>query len=94
MSSIADYFRRDPVSLCQGIAKVEKRMREEDGFREKLMGLEKNLVEGRKIKITKSDPISLHQTFQQAAQCIPPISRSEGSSPVHLAMACGHRGRK
>jgi len=26
---------------------------EEDGFREKLMGLEKNLVEGRKIKIKK-----------------------------------------
>ena len=53
LSSIADYFRRDPVSLCQGIAKVEMRMREEDGFREKLMGLEKNLVEGRKIKIKK-----------------------------------------
>jgi putative transposase len=53
LSSIADYFRRDPVSLCQGIAKVEKRMREEDGFGEKLMGLEKNLVEGRKIKIRK-----------------------------------------
>ena len=33
LSSIADYFRRDPVSLCQGMAKVEKRMREEDGFR-------------------------------------------------------------
>ena len=53
LSSIADYFRRDPVSLCQGIAKVEKRMREEEGFRKKLMGLEKNLVEGRKIKIKK-----------------------------------------
>jgi len=53
LSSIADYFRRDPVSLCQGIAKVEKRMREEDGFREKLMGLERNLVGGRKIKIKK-----------------------------------------
>jgi hypothetical protein len=32
---------------------VEKRMREEEGFRKKLMGLEKNLVEGRKIKIKK-----------------------------------------
>jgi len=53
LSSIADYFRRDPVSLCQGIAKVERRMGEEDGFREKLMGLEKNLVEGRKRKIKK-----------------------------------------
>ena len=53
LSSIADYFRRDPVSLCQGLAKVEKRMREEDGFREKLIGLEKNLVEGRKSKIKK-----------------------------------------
>ena len=53
LSSIADYFRRDPVSLCQGIAKVEKRMREEDGFREKLMALEKNLGEGRKRKIKK-----------------------------------------
>jgi hypothetical protein len=53
LSSIADYFRRDSVSLCQGMAKVEKRMREEDGFRENLMGLEKNLVEGRKIKIKK-----------------------------------------
>jgi predicted transcriptional regulator len=48
LSRIADYFQRDPVSLCQGIAKVEKRMREEDGFREKLMRLEKNLVEDRK----------------------------------------------
>jgi len=28
-------------------------MREEDGFREKLMELEKNLVEGRKSKIKK-----------------------------------------
>jgi len=37
LSSIADYFRRDPVSLCQGIAKVEKRMGEEDTFRQKLM---------------------------------------------------------
>ncbi len=53
LSSIADYFRRDPVSLCQGIAKVEKRMREEDGFREKPMALEKNLGEGRKRKIKK-----------------------------------------
>ena len=41
LSRVADYFRRDPVSLCQGMAKVEKRMREEDGFREKLMDLEK-----------------------------------------------------
>jgi hypothetical protein len=39
--------------LCQGIAKVERRMREEDGFSEKLKGLEKNLVEGRKRKITR-----------------------------------------
>jgi hypothetical protein len=46
-------FRRDPVSLCQGIAKVERRMREDDGFIEKLMSLEKNLVEGRKRKIKK-----------------------------------------
>jgi putative transposase len=53
LSSIADYFRRDPVSLCQGIGKVEKRIREEDGFRERLMDLEKNLVKGRKRKITK-----------------------------------------
>jgi len=53
LSSMADYFRRDPVSLCQGMAKVERRMREEDGFREKLMELEKNLVEGRKRKIKK-----------------------------------------
>ena len=53
LSSIADYFQRDPVSLCQGIAKVEKRMREEEGFREKLMRLEKILVEGRKRKIKK-----------------------------------------
>ena len=53
LRSIADYFRRDPVSLCQGIAKLERRMREEDGFREKLMELEKNLVEGRKRKIKK-----------------------------------------
>jgi len=28
-------------------------MREEDSFREKLMGLEKDLVEGRKSKIKK-----------------------------------------
>jgi len=35
------------------VAKVEKRMREEDGFIEKLMGVEKNLVEGRKRKIKK-----------------------------------------
>jgi hypothetical protein len=35
------------------MAKVERRMREEDGFREKLMELEKNLVEGRKRKIKK-----------------------------------------
>ena len=53
LSSIADYFRRDAVSLCQGIAKVEKRLKEEDGFREKLMGLEKILVEGRRSKIKK-----------------------------------------
>ncbi len=53
LSRIADYFRRDPVSLCQGIAKVERQMREEDGFREKLMELEKNLVDGRKRKIKK-----------------------------------------
>ena len=53
LRSIADYFRRDSVSLCQGITKVERRMREEDGFREKLMRLEKNLVEGRKRKIKK-----------------------------------------
>ncbi len=53
LSSIADYFRRDPVSLCQGIAKVERRMREDDGFIEKLMSLEKNLVEERKRKIKK-----------------------------------------
>jgi len=31
LGSIADFFRRDPVSMCQGIAKVERRMREEDG---------------------------------------------------------------
>jgi len=30
------------------MAKVEKRMREENGFRERLMGLEKNLVGGAK----------------------------------------------
>ncbi len=53
LSSIADYFRRDPVSLCQGIGKVERRMREEDGFRERIIGLEKNLVEGRKRRIKK-----------------------------------------
>jgi hypothetical protein len=39
--------------LCQGIAKVERRMREDDGFIEKLMSLEKNLVEERKKKIKK-----------------------------------------
>jgi len=53
LSSIADYFRRDRVSVCQGIAKVERHMRQEDRFREKLMELEKNLVDGRKTKITK-----------------------------------------
>ena len=42
LSRIADHFRRHPVSLCQGIAKVERRLREEDGFREKLRELEKN----------------------------------------------------
>jgi len=50
---IAAFFRRDPVSLCQGIAKMERRMREDDGFREKIMKLEKNLVEGRRRKIRK-----------------------------------------
>ena len=44
---------RGPVSLCQGMVKVEKRIGEKGGFGEKLMGLEKNLVEGPKIKITK-----------------------------------------
>ncbi len=53
LRSIADYFRRDSVSLCQGIAKLEKRMMEQDGFKKKLMGLEKNLVEGHKRKIKK-----------------------------------------
>ncbi len=53
LRSIADYFRRDSVSLCQGIAKLERRMREEDGFRKKLVGLEKKLVEGYKRKIKK-----------------------------------------
>lgn len=53
LRNIADYFRRDPVSLCQGIAKVEKRIMEEDAFRKKLMGLEKDLVAGRKRKIRK-----------------------------------------
>ena len=53
LRSIADYFRRDSVSLCQGIAKLEKGMREPDGFKKKLMGLEKNLVEGHKRKINK-----------------------------------------
>jgi hypothetical protein len=53
LSSIVDYFRRDPVSLYQGIPKVEKRIREADGFREKLVGLEKNSVEGCKIGINK-----------------------------------------
>jgi hypothetical protein len=32
---------------------VEKRVREEHGFREELKRLEKNLVEGRKRKIKK-----------------------------------------
>lgn len=27
LSSISEYFRRDSVSLCQGISKMEKRMR-------------------------------------------------------------------
>ncbi len=53
MSSIADYFGRDPVSLCQGMAKMERRMRGEDGFRETLIELEKNLAEGRKRQIKK-----------------------------------------
>ncbi len=35
------------------IAKVERRMRDEDGFREKLI-LEKNLAEGRKRKINNA----------------------------------------
>ena len=53
LRSIADYFRRDSVSLCQGIEKLEKRMMEQDGFKKKLVGLEKNLVEGHKRKIKK-----------------------------------------
>jgi REP-associated tyrosine transposase len=50
---IADYFRRDSVSLCQGIAKVERRIGEGSGFREKLTELEENLTEGHKRKIKK-----------------------------------------
>ena len=34
MRGIADYFRHDSVSLCQRIAKVERRIGEESGFRE------------------------------------------------------------
>ena len=53
LCAFGDYFRRDPASFCQGIAKVKKRVREEDRFREKLTELKKDLVEGRKRKIKK-----------------------------------------
>jgi hypothetical protein len=53
LRSIADYFGRDSVSLCQGIAKVERRIGEGSGFREKLTELEENLTEGHKRKIKK-----------------------------------------
>lgn len=37
----------------QGIAEMKKGMKEHDGVPERLMGLEKNQVEGRKRKIMK-----------------------------------------
>ena len=48
LSRIAGFFERDPVTLCQGIAKVEKSFLGDEEFREKLKNAEEGLMEGRK----------------------------------------------
>ncbi len=56
LSHIADYFRRDPVSLCQGVEKVERRMRKETPGAGKQSGPG---PQNKNKEITKSDPIFL-----------------------------------
>ena len=47
LNRMAEYLGRDPVSLCQGIAKVEKRLLGDEEFRKKLKRAEEGLIEGR-----------------------------------------------
>jgi hypothetical protein len=51
LNRMAEYLRRDRVSLCQGIAKVEKRLLGDEEFREKLKSAEEGLIEGRKKRL-------------------------------------------
>jgi len=48
LSEMASSFGRDPASLCQGIARVEKRIREDDRFAHKIKDLEEDLTERRR----------------------------------------------
>jgi hypothetical protein len=49
---MAEYLGRDPVSLCQGMAKVEKRLLDDEEFRRKIGKAEEGLTEGRRKKFT------------------------------------------
>jgi putative transposase len=51
LSRIAGFFERDPVTLCQGIAKVEKSLLGDEEFRKKLKNAEEGLIEGRKRRL-------------------------------------------
>jgi chromosomal replication initiation ATPase DnaA len=51
LNHMAEYLGRDPVSLCQGIAKVEKRLLDNEEFGKKLKMAEEGLIEGRKKRI-------------------------------------------
>jgi chromosomal replication initiation ATPase DnaA len=44
LNHVAEYLRRDPVSLCQGIAKVEKNLMSNEEFREKMESAESERV--------------------------------------------------
>jgi chromosomal replication initiation ATPase DnaA len=48
LNRMAEYLGRDPVTLCHGIAKVEKRLLGDEEFRKKWKGAEEGLIEGRK----------------------------------------------
>jgi chromosomal replication initiation ATPase DnaA len=51
LNRMAEYLGRDPVTLCQGIAKVEKRLLGDEGFREKMKSAEEELIKGRKKRL-------------------------------------------
>jgi len=50
VKEIADYFRRSPVTIGEGIMKVEDLLRKDQLFEKELQRMRENLVKGKKRK--------------------------------------------